>query len=97
MAEKFNVEGNAKIYGNLGLGFTGTGPVTTTSKLHMNVAGNSFDWDIRLNGEDWQGAIRMSPDNFLDMTNRAGVGGSWGGDRYRPTQQQWHLDGSERS
>lgn len=79
VSEKFNVAGNTKIYGNLGLGFTGTGPLTTTSRLHMNVAGNSTDWDVRLDSEGWQGALRMSPDNYLDMTNRAGAGGTIGG------------------
>jgi hypothetical protein len=79
VSEKFNVAGNAKIYGNLGLGFAGTGALTTTSRLHMNVVGNGTDWDVRLDSEGWQGALRMSPDNYLDMTNRAGAGGTIGG------------------
>lgn len=60
-------------------GKIGIGTTVPAAKLHMNVAGNSNDWDIRLDSEGWQGALRMSPDNWLEMTNRAGAGGTIGG------------------
>ena len=76
VSEKFNVGGNSKISGNL---YLGSGSLTTTSKLHMNVAGNGNDWDVRLTGETWTTGIRVSDSNFLEVTNNAGAGGALGG------------------